>query len=200
MASSTTQRPIYWNEAAESWRTPATTSGDLIRNFHRKLPNYNDTNLVSLDKVANEIGVKAVYLKDESQRLGLPSFKILGASWGTFRSLAQKFHLPLDSDLETVKRALLKSPTTLFAATDGNHGRAVAYMGRILDMQVEIFVPRGMHFATVQLIKDEGAKVTEVSGSYDLAVQVAFDMAEKSDGVLVQDTAFSGYEEIPSVS
>jgi diaminopropionate ammonia-lyase family len=193
------QRPIYWNKTAESWRT-LTLPEDLIYDFHRKLPNYSPTKLVSLDQVANEIGVKAVYLKNESQRLGLPSFKILGASWGTFRALAQKFHLPLDSDLETVERALSKSPYTLFAATDGNHGRAVAHMGSILGMQVEIFVPKGMHHTTAHLIEKEGAKVTEVIGSYDLAVQVAFDMAEKSNGVLVQDTAFERYEEIPSVS
>lgn len=194
------RRPIYRNDSAKSWRTPAATFPDLVSAFHRRLPDYSPTRLISLKQVAEEIGVRAVYLKDEGQRLGLPSFKILGASWGAFRAVARKFGLPLDSDLTAVKTALSVESTTLLAATDGNHGLAVARVGTILGMQVQIFVPSGMHPSTLQIIKDEGALVTQVNGSYDLAVRVAFDAAEKSHGILVQDTAFPGYEEIPSVS
>jgi threonine dehydratase len=87
------------------------------------------------------------------------------------------------------------------AATDGNHGRAIAYMGAIFGIPTDIFVPRGLDSATVEFIKGEGAKVIEVDGSYDLAVQAATEVAERSsECILVQDTAFQGYEDIPKVS
>ena len=194
------RRPIYRNPAAKSWRAPPATSPDLVSAFHRRLPHYAPTTLISLSKTAKEIGVKAVYLKYEGRRLGLSSFKILGASWGTFRALARKFNLPLDSDLAAVKKALNSEPTTLLAATDGNHGLAVARMGNILETQVQIFVPSSMNPTTMQIIENEGALVTRINGSYDQAVQVAFQAAENTKGILIQDTAFPGYEEIPFVS
>ena len=200
MASSL-RRPMYQNGLARSWHAPASTNQDLVSAFHRRLPNYSPTRLVSLEQVARDIGVKAVYLKDEGKRFGLPSFKILGASWGAFRAVVQKLGLPLDSDLTAIKDASSAHPVTLLAATDGNHGRAVARMGKILGLDVEIFVPSGMDASTAQTIKDEGAEIRHVNGSYDLAVQVAFDTASKSSaGILVQDTAFPGYDEIPLVS
>jgi diaminopropionate ammonia-lyase family len=199
--AATLRRPIYLNHSAKGWRAPEATSAQLVAAFHRKLPEYSPTRLISLKQVAEEIGVKAVYLKYEGQRLGLPSFKILGASWGAFRAAIRKFGLPLDSSLATVKTASSAEPTTLLAATDGNHGRALARVGTILGMQVQIFVPSGMSPSTLQAIKDEGALVTQVDGSYDLAVRIAFNAAKTSPGaILVQDTAFPGYEEIPSVS
>ncbi|RFU33058.1 hypothetical protein B7463_g3293, partial [Scytalidium lignicola] len=198
MASSS-QRPIYLNGSARSWTAPESGSPELINAFHRGLPDYSPTRLVPLEHVAQEIGVKAVYLKDESQRFGLPSFKILGASWGTFKAVVQKFNLPLDSDIATVKSTLSTSLTTLYTATDGNHGRAVARMGSILGIQVQVFVPNVMTTSTAQTIKDEGAIVTLVNGSYDFAVRTAFDASKKSEGgILVQDTGFPGYEDIPS--
>jgi diaminopropionate ammonia-lyase family len=197
---------MYVNSAAKAWRVPAITAGSPpgpATEFHRSLPGYAPTPLVPLKQIAEEIGVKAVFVKDESDRLGLPSFKILGASWATMRAVIDKVGLPPDSDLEGVKTALSNAsePITLLAATDGNHGRAVARMGAILGLAVQVFVPRGMHPVTVQIIKNEGALVIHVDGPYDLAVQTAFEAAGKwPGGILIQDTAFAGYEEIPRVS
>jgi threonine dehydratase len=132
-------------------------------------------------------------------RLGLPSFKILGASWGTFKAVVNKYGFPLDSDLPTLKMALSSHPTTLLAATEGNHGRAVARMGSLLGVQTQIFVSKEMHSATVQAIRNEGAIVTQIDGPYDLAVKIAYDASLKCNGILVQDTAFPGYEDIPAV-
>lgn len=195
-----TARRLYRNESAKSWIAPASPPVDQVLAFHKRLPGYQPTSLVLLPTIAQEVGVKAVHLKYEGDRLGLPSFKILGASWGTFRAVTKQYGLSADSDLEIVREALAVKPTTLFAATDGNHGRAVARMGTILHTRVEIYVPKGIHPSTVETIKSEGAEVTEVNGSYDEAVQFAFDTAEKFHGILVQDTAFPGYEEIPTVS
>lgn len=173
----------------------------LIHNFHKSLPAYSPTPLHSFPHLASYKGVGEVYLKDESFRFGLPSFKILGASWGVFRALTQRFGLSQELDLTDLKVVLdgEGKPTRLFAATDGNHGRAVARMGKILGIKVNIYVPRGMQKSTVKLIKEEGAEVKMVDGDYDEAVRIAFRTSEEVSGILVQDTGFEGYEEIPSV-
>ena len=196
----TIRRAIYHNPLAESWTAPIKEEKAAATKFHEQLPSYAQTQLVSLDYVAHEIGVKSVLLKDESSRLGLPSFKILGASWGTFCAVTQKLHLPFDTTLDQVQATLSRCPITLFAATDGNHGRAVARMGKILGVPVSIFVPATMHVRTKNFIREEGAEIVECHSSYDMAVQTAFSEAEKVGGILVQDTAFDGYTDIPSVS
>jgi threonine dehydratase len=197
---SATRRTIYFNDTWQSWTSPPAPSLSLVRAFHRKLPAYAQTPLIKLEDLANEIGVRAIYLKDESSRFGLPAFKILGASWGTFRAIASRFKLPLDCDLETVKRSLTDSNTSLFAATDGNHGRAVARMGYWLDLPVVIYVPAGMHQSTIDLIESEGARVSRSTGNYDQAVLEAQAAADRDGGILVQDFAFGDYVEIPQVS
>ena len=191
---------MYFNPEARQWRSLKRPDLDRIRDFHQQLPDYAPTRLVSLAEVAKTLGVRSVYLKDESNRFGLPSFKILGASWATFVVLAKRLGLPLDTKLDDLKVALQTRHFALYAATDGNHGRAVAYMGRILHLEVNIYVPRAMDAATMQLIRDEGAAVKQLDASYDDAVLKAANDAHLNDGVFIQDTAFEGYEEIPQVS
>ena len=82
-------------------------------------------------------------------------------------------------------------------ATDGNHGRAVARFARTLGHSASIFTPDGVHPSAVQAIRDEGARVEEVGGSYDDAVAAAASTATAPGHVLVQDTAWEGYEQIP---
>ncbi|KAH9885700.1 tryptophan synthase beta subunit-like PLP-dependent enzyme [Xylariomycetidae sp. FL2044] len=191
-------RVLYVNPSARHWRNPSPPPTGLVNAFHRGMTGYSATKLFGLDKVAEDVGVKSVYLKFEGHRLGLASFKILGASWGTLRAVIQKYGLPAETaDLDVAKEALRKNPTTLVAATDGNHGLAVARMGNLLDTKVDIFVPKGLHPATIQNLRDEGASVTVTEGSYDDAVQLASNQAKRVDGILIQDTAFPGYEEIP---
>ncbi|KAJ7893033.1 putative diaminopropionate ammonia-lyase [Mycena leptocephala] len=189
---------VYFNPSAQSKVVPSGVPTEFVHAFHRKLPGYAPTRLVSLDGLAKELCVDAVYLKEESNRIGVPSFKILGASWGTFRAVARKLKLPLDCELAEVKEAAKLNPTTLYAATAGNHGRAVARVGRLLELLVEIFVPIGMHPDTMRFITDEGAHLTIVSGNYDDAVRTACEESQKSGAILVQDMAWEGYEEIPN--
>jgi diaminopropionate ammonia-lyase len=149
------------------------------RDFHRSLPGYAPTRLVVLPGLARKLGVARLFAKDESNRLGLPAFKALGASWAIHRALRER--PPTD-------------PVTIVTATDGNHGRAVARFARQFGHRATIFVPDGVHPAAVQAIRDEGATVTHISGSYDDAVQAARDV----DGaLLVQDMAWDGYEDVP---
>ncbi|KAH8585772.1 tryptophan synthase beta subunit-like PLP-dependent enzyme [Bisporella sp. PMI_857] len=193
------RRDIYYNPQALSWTS--TSSGanfEEIMTFHRKIPGFSPTKLISLDDVARQIGVKAVYLKDETSRCELPSFKILGASWAAFRAIAERNSLPLDVSFEELAKAAQATNTKLFAGTDGNHGRAVARFARILGLASEIFVPVYLDLSAVNNIKSEGANVVFVEGDYDQAVQEARNTAEKTEGAFwIQDTAFKDYESIP---
>ena len=198
---SVARRSIHFNDDWQSWHANSDPLLEDVHHFHTSLPDYSPTPLVKLDHLANEIGVRAIYLKDESARLGLPSFKILGASWGSFRAIVSRLKLPLDSTLDAVKQALEDSEfnISLHAATDGNHGRAVARVGCWLGLPVEIRVPSGMHESTIQVIESEGARVVRSTGSYDDAVLEAKASSIERDGVLVQDFAFGDYQEIPQV-
>ena len=170
--------------------------------FHRSMPGYAPTPLIPLKDVAAELGVREVHLKFEGHRLGLPSFKILGASWATFRALTRDLGLPLETSLAELKAALRETstPVRLFAATDGNHGRALARMGSLLGLAVQIYVPAGLNPEAIRGIREEGAQVEELNLSYDGTVQAAFEEAGKTPGgVFIEDTAFAGYEEIPQV-
>ncbi|EGR49662.1 peptidase M20 [Trichoderma reesei QM6a] len=192
------RRPVYFNPLAESWTAPSPDDPQLAYRFHSQLPAYSPTQLIPLTDLAKELGVQSIHLKDETSRLGLPSFKILGASWGTFRAIAQRLDLPIDSSLGSVEQKLASSNITLYAATDGNHGRAVARMASILGVPAQIHVPTTMHQSTIDLIKSEGARVVISDGFYDDAVVDARVAAAKDDTALViQDFASGDYVQIP---
>ncbi|MFG2721985.1 diaminopropionate ammonia-lyase [Streptomyces sp. NPDC048416] len=157
-----------------------------MRDFHAALPDYAATPLTELPSLASELGVGRVFVKDESCRLGLPAFKALGASWAVRRLLDERA-----ADGEGA------GGVTLVTATDGNHGRAVARVARLLGQRAHVFVPRGVHPRAVSAIVAEGARITEVEGPYDDAVHDAAEAAGGPDAVLVQDTAWPGYERIP---
>lgn len=157
-----------------------------VRGFHAALPGYAPTPLTELPELAVESGVGRVFVKDESCRLGLPAFKALGASWAVHRTLAER-----------TARGEGAGPVTLVTATDGNHGRAVARMARLLGQHARVFVPRGVHPGAVAAIAAEHAHVIEVPGPYDEAVRRAAEAAAAPGAVLVQDTAWPGYERIP---
>lgn len=197
-----TRRPVYFNPSARSWTAPCALPdgmAQLIDNFHRQFSD-KPTRLVRLDTIAKEAGVGAVYVKDESSRFGLSAFKILGASWGTFRALAGKLKLSLDTDLETTKRALAAHPISLYSASAGNHGWAVARVGAVFSIPVHVWVPAGTHHSTVRRIEGEGATVIVSEGSYDDAIEEAKEAADGSGGLLVQDVGIQGYEDIPKAS
>jgi len=193
---------IWVSPRAQSYRPLFFPPIADITHFHRTLEGYKPTPLRNLHTIAHELGAKAVLLKDESNRYGLPSFKILGASWAVFRELARRLHLPMDSNLSDLGTALGSRQVKLFAATDGNHGRAVARMGKMLGVKVQIHVPVGLPSATIELIRGENADVVQSLNNYDGAIQEAFDAANElgHDGVLIQDFSFGDYQEIPQVT
>jgi len=164
-----------------AWRCRPAPSDVL--DFHRSLPGYAPTRLASLPGLATRSGVARVLAKDESNRLGLPAFKALGASWAIHRALRDR---------------VSAGAVTVVTATDGNHGRAVARFARRFGHRAAIFVPDGVPAAAVRAIRDEGADVTHIAGNYDDAVRAAAVHAADDDAaVLVQDMAWDGYEDIP---
>lgn len=185
---------VVANQSAVS--QPATHPPEALLAFHRSLPGYAPTPLVPLDSLAAELGVEKVWLKDETQRIGLPSFKIMGASWAVAAAIAR--HLTLDSlDLGSLRASLSGSGVQLCAATDGNHGRAVARMARLLGVPCRIFVPAGLAEDRIASIASEGAEVVRGTHTYDPTVMEAADWAASERALLIQDTSWSGYEEVP---
>jgi diaminopropionate ammonia-lyase len=166
--------------------------------FHRRLPGYAPTPLINAPKLAAKLGVARVWVKDEEHRLGLPAYKILGAGWATYRALeAHCGVLEPWNDLVALRAKLEPfKPLALACATDGNHGRAVARMARLLGLEAQVLVPRNMVAARIEAIEGEGAQVTVVDGSYDDAVNMSATLA--SDRCLViSDTAWEGYDHVP---
>jgi diaminopropionate ammonia-lyase len=170
--------------------------------FHRRLPGYEPTPLRDVPSLAAELGLSQLWVKDESSRLGLPAFKMLGASWATYRLLLTRLAAlgidePAWSTIDELRASLAPlGPLSLAAATDGNHGRAVARMARLVGYGARIFVPVGTAAARIEGIESEGATVTVVDGTYDDAVRVS--AAESADDVLiVSDTSWEGYTEVP---
>ncbi|MFH8801110.1 diaminopropionate ammonia-lyase [Streptomyces sp. NPDC017936] len=184
--NSSSPRTLPWvaRPAARTWRCgPAPAA---VRDFHAALPGYSPTPLTELPPLAAELGAGRLFVKDESRRLGLPAFKALGASWAVHRVLTER-----------AAGGAEPGPVTLVTATDGNHGRAVARTARLLGQRAHVLVPQGVHPRAVAAIVAEQARVTEVPGPYDEAVRLAAEAATGPDAVLVQDTAWPGYERIP---
>ncbi|GAB2499227.1 diaminopropionate ammonia-lyase [Promicromonospora xylanilytica] len=165
--------------------------------FHRTLPGYERTPLRDLPGLATELGVGRVLVKEESSRLGLPAFKVLGASYATARALEERFGLP-GLTLGALRDAVRGHDVRLYAATDGNHGRAVAHMAGLIGATATIYYPQDVTEAAKKAIATEGARAVEVDGTYDDAVaRAASEAAADPSSVLVQDTSWAGYTDVP---
>jgi diaminopropionate ammonia-lyase len=180
------------------------TSGK-VRAFHASLPGYAPTPLTEVPALATELGTGRLFVKDESSRLGLPAFKILGASWAIHQVLAgspagEPVGTSLVDGLAGLRELAARRPGLVFVtATDGNHGRAVARMARLADVPARVFVPAVTEAATRAAIASEGAEVTQLTGTYDEAVTAARHWADSHPGAaLIQDTAWPGYEQVPT--
>ena len=179
--------------------TAVISPSDVVAEFHHKLPGYQHTNLVDLPEVAQRVGVARVVVKDESRRLELPSFKMLGASYATFTALVE--HTGIDPEAwgsidELAELLEPHQPLKLAAATDGNHGRAVARMGHLLGMETTIFVPYDMAPARIAAIESEGATVVVTDGYYDDAIAESA-AAASDDTLVISDTSWDGYVDVP---
>lgn len=172
---------------------------DAPRRFHASMPGYAPTPLREAPASAERLGVAEVLVKDESSRLGLPSFKVLGASWAVHRALVERLGAALDeiATFDALRGAVeALKPLALSAATDGNHGRAVAHMAALLGLEARVYVPAGTAQARIDAIAGEGAAVSVVDGGYDDAVRrSAQDAGERC--LVISDTSWEGYEDVP---
>ncbi len=219
---------VAWAQSlhARSWRCAPPPAG--IPAFHASMPGHAPTTLHDVPALAGELGVGRVLVKEESQRFGLPAFKVLGVSWAVARLVLERAGRrpgdPAGSNdggasndagasndggpgaiavgKVTWDRVVAAAATlgglTLATATDGNHGRALARLARLLGLSARVHVPAVMAPGPAAAIAAEGAEVVRVDGSYDEAVETAAREADANDDVvLVQDTAWPGYERVP---
>ena len=176
---------------------------DKARAFHKSFPQYSVTPLANLNNMAEFLGLKSLFVKDESYRFGLNAFKVLGGSFAMARYIAEQ----LGKDVSEVDYNYLTSDklknefgrATFFTATDGNHGRGVAWAANRLGQKAVVLMPKGTVKSRFDNIAKEGADVTIEDVNYDECVRKANQMAEQTEhGVMVQDTAWDGYEKIPA--
>lgn len=167
--------------------------------FHKTLPGYATTPLVKLDSLAKRLGVEAVYLKDESKRFGLNAFKALGGSWAIANYLKEQLNLEGELTFDRLRSALSgREAITFITATDGNHGRGVAWTARVLGQKSVVYMPKGSAAERLENIRAQGAQAKITQYNYDDTVRMAARDAEENGWVLVQDTAWPGYETIPT--
>lgn len=208
-----------WEESAVEqikWirnQMPQTSDGQLkvmaleeikkARAFHMSFPQYSVTPLRRLSGMAGRLKLKELFVKDESYRFGLNAFKVLGGSFAMARYIAGE----LGRDVSEVTYGYLTSEklknefgqATFFTATDGNHGRGVAWAANKLGQKAVVHMPKGTVSIRYDNIAAEGAQVTIEEVNYDECVRMAArEAAETERGVVVQDTAWDGYEEIPA--
>jgi len=169
-----------------------------VRNLHRKIEGYAPTPLVSLEYLAKKLGLKNILVKDESKRFGLNAFKVLGGSYALAKLLAEKLNIDMNQfDLKDIK-TLLKEPVVFATATAGNHGTGVAWAAREMGQKAVVFMPKGAATTSVERIKALGADCIVTDVNYDDTVRLANQTAHQNGWLLVQDTAWNGYETIPT--
>lgn len=178
------------------------TEAEKALRFHESIPSYKETSLVSLKDAAKENGVKAIYVKDESSRFGLKAFKGLGGSYCMFRILCEKLGLDeSSSDYTTFLREEIRKASSqieFVTATDGNHGKGVSWAAKLFGCKAHVFMPKGTVEARRKAIEEAGSAVADITDwNYDRTVQHAAALAEKNGWILIQDTAWDGYETYP---
>lgn len=193
------KNPQKHGENCELFSKEASAS---ISRFHQSLDCYAPTPLVELKALAEKLGVKSVFVKDESKRFGLKAFKGLGGSYAVFRVVCRELGLdPEKTTMDELKSEKYRdrvSEMVFITATDGNHGKGVSWASGLLGCRSYVFMPKGSAEVRAQAIRDAGlAEVTITEMGYDDTVRYASAMAEKNGWYLVQDTSWDGYETIP---
>ena len=192
--------PAVYNEICRTF-----TEQD-VRNalrFHRSIPFYRETPLVSLRHAAREHRVDSILVKDESPRFGLNAFKGLGGSYCMFRILCEKLSLDpytavyADFLQEDVRARC--AGMTFVTTTDGNHGKGVSWAAKLFGCKARVFMPKGTVEARRRAIEEAGSAIAEITEwNYDRTVRYAASLAEQNGWILIQDTAWDGYEQYPA--
>ena len=172
-----------------------------VHDYHMSFPMYEETPFRCLKNLAEKAGVKNILVKDESYRFGLNAFKVLGGSFAIGKVIAEKLDMDIkDLTFEKLKSQEVKDKlgdVTFITATDGNHGRGLAWAANQLNQKSIVYMPRGSAEERVKNIEKEGATVKVLDLNYDECVREANKLAEEKGYIMVQDTAWDGYEDIP---
>lgn len=175
---------------------------EAAHRFHRSLPGYAPTPLVALPAQAARLGLGSLWVKDESHRFGLNAFKGLGGSYAIAAYLCEELGIPLDEGafaaLTAPENRARSGRKTFVTATDGNHGRGVAWAARLLGHDAVVYMPKGSARERLENIRAQGAKAEITDLNYDDAVRLADRMAREQGWILIQDTAWPGYEATPT--
>lgn len=175
---------------------------EKVRNFHKSFPEYEVTPLHSLDELSKRFGVSKIWVKDESYRFGLNAFKVLGGSYAVGKYLAERLNVDISElSFEKLRSKEVKEilgDITFVTATDGNHGRGIAWAANQLGQKSVVYMPKGSSEIRLYNIRNEGSDASITDLNYDDTVRLASQKAEENGWVLVQDTAWDGYEEIPA--
>ena len=172
-----------------------------VRRFHQSFPEYSVTPLVELKSLAEELGVSNIFVKDESYRFGLNAFKVLGGSY----AIAREIGIRMGISEEELTLARLLQPDVqarlgqlrFVTATDGNHGRGVAWTAKRLGHRAVVFMPKGTAEERLENIRKLGAEASITDCNYDDSVRLARQYAVEHEGIVVQDTSWEGYHNVP---
>ena len=172
-----------------------------VRAFHKSFPEYSVTPLANLSGFAREVGLASIHVKDESYRFHLNAFKVLGGSYAIGSYIAGRLgmdisELPYERMVSQEIRDRL-GEITFVTATDGNHGRGVAWTANRLRQKSVVYMPKGSALERLNNIRALGSDASITDLNYDDAVRLANEGARKYGWVMVQDTAWEGYEDIP---
>lgn len=174
---------------------------DKVLRFQKSHSKYTKTPLVNLEHLSEYLNVQDIKVKDESKRFGLNAFKVMGGIYAVGKYLAEK----LERDIDSLSFDELRSPETkqkveeitFISATDGNHGRGIAWAARELGQKSVIYLPKGSSKARLEAVQQEGAYGEITDMNYDDTVRMCAEVAEEKAWVMVQDTAWEGYDKIP---
>jgi diaminopropionate ammonia-lyase len=196
-----------YRRALVDWSAPELAYTTAIRAraawpLHRALPGYAPTPLADLPGLAAELGLGQVLVKDESSRFGIDAFKGLGASFAIYSVLRRRCRERHDADLpiaDFLAPGLRErvGDITFTAATDGNHGRAVAWMSRLLGQPAVIFMPTTTAKSRIEAVQREGGEVRFVAGTFDDCVAACARTARQEGWQVIADTAYPGNMVIP---
>ena len=186
--------------ALDGFLDPKTAAA--VRAYHASFPEYEPTPFVHLKALEKRLGLAGLYVKDESYRFGLNAFKVLGGSYAIGRYLAERFGIaPEDLTFDVLMAPELHdeiAKLTFVTATDGNHGRGVAWTANRLGAKSVVYMPKGSAAERLENIRAAGAEASITEFNYDDAVRFAAAQAEENGWIMVQDTAWEGYEDIPT--
>ncbi|UIJ38634.1 diaminopropionate ammonia-lyase [Desulfobaculum bizertense] len=175
---------------------------ETARNFFSTFEGYKPTPLVALPGLAQDLGIASFHVKDESKRFGLNAFKVLGGGYAIANHICELLDMPIsEMSMEKlcskeVRKAI--GEVTFVSATDGNHGRGVAWAAKHLGQSSVIYMPKGSAQSRLKNIQAEGAEASITDMNYDDAVRLAWKQSQEKGWVMVQDTAWDGYEKIPA--